>query len=131
MFIVIGVILLLIAGFAAIQLFPLYWDHWNLEKTIENEMLNRLVPPYKDIEVGITQKIISVLNDIGALYEKEYIKVEVLPDNSRVSVEVWYSRSHHVPFYQNPKQFYIKLEHATILPKKIDIPTRAPLPNIE
>ena len=130
-FIVIGVVILVIAAFAFIQLFPLYWDNWNLKDSIKSEMLNRLVPPYKDIEVNIRQKIIRELDKIGAQYEEEYVKVEVKPDNSKVFVEVWYSRAHHLPFYQNPKQFYLNLQHATILPKKIDIPTRAPLPNIE
>ncbi|MCP4399980.1 MAG: hypothetical protein GY801_22070 [bacterium] len=130
-FIVIGVVLLAIAAFAAMQLFPLYWDHWNFEDTVENEMLHGLVPPYTDVEGTIAKKIVSLLKNIGADYKEEHIKVEVLPNNSKVFVEVWYTRSHHLPFYQNPKQFYLKSEHATILPKKINIPTRAPLPNVE
>ena len=129
--ITIALIFLAIAAFAAIQIFPLYWDHWNFEDTVENEMLNRLVPPYSEIESTITQKITRELDGIKAQYSEEHIKVEVLPDNSKVFVEVWYSRPHHLPFYQNPKQFYFKAEHATILPKKIDIPTRAPIPDME
>ncbi len=67
---------------------------------------------------------------MGAQYEEEHIRVDVKDDRT-IHVEVWYSRPHHLPLYQNPKQFYIKVEHRSLLPKSIEIPKRTPIEGIQ
>jgi hypothetical protein len=48
---------------------------------------------------------------MGAEYKEEHIKIEVSDNNKRMHVEVWFSKSHSLPLYQNPKQFYVTLDH--------------------
>jgi hypothetical protein len=63
-----------------------------------------------------------------------HIKVVLTPKTKRISAEVWYSRQHSVPLYQNPKEFYINAEQAAIispikekLQDKIKRPTLPPI----
>lgn len=128
--VVILVLLLAVVGYAAIQLAPLHWDHANFEERVKETMISGLVPPFKDVEATVRQKIVGLLDEMGAKYEKEHIKIEISEDNRKIHVEVWYSRKHGLPLYQNPKQFYTKLDHTSILPK-LDLPKRTPLPDID
>ena len=125
---IIGILILAVLVYAGVQLFPLYWDHGKLEETVRTTMISALVPPYKDVDSNVKQTIITLLDEMGAQYEKEHVKVEVSSDNKSIHVEIWYSRTHHLPLYPNPKRFYSKLDHTSILPKAIDIPKRTPLP---
>ncbi len=129
--IVILVLLAVVIIFAATQLAPLSWDHANFEQALQTAMVSSMVPPYDNVEETVRQKIRSLLNDMGAQYQDEHIKVEVTENNERINVEVWYSRIHSLPFYQNPKQFYVNLSHKSLLPKKINIPERSPLPKLD
>ncbi|PIE36015.1 hypothetical protein CSA56_01745 [candidate division KSB3 bacterium] len=129
--IIIVVLVIAIIGFAAIQLAPLYWDHANIEQVVHTTMISEMVPPYQGVEAKVAQKIMSELDVRGALYEKEHIRVHVNDADQTIQVEMWYSRPHHLPFYQNPKLFYLKLRHKPMLPKSINIPTPRPLPKIE
>lgn len=131
---IITVIILLILAvliYVGIQLFPLYWDHWDFEETVRTTMISTLVPPYKDVDPKVKQTIVRLLDEMGAQYEKEHVKVEVSSDNKTIHVEVWYSRSHHLPLYSNPKRFYINVDHTSILPKSIELPKRTPLEGIK
>lgn len=120
------VIVLAIIIFVAVQLFPLYWDHWNFEEALTATLKLELVPPYEEVENTIRTNIINLLNDMGAQYEEDHIIVTVTPKNMRIRAEVWYSRPHHLPLYPNPKQFYIKVEHTAIvsgIKDKLKLPT--------
>ncbi len=128
--IIIIVLILLIIGFAASQLAPLHWDHANFKQAVQTTMISEMVPPYKGVKETVTQKITAELDGMGALYKKEYIQVDINDTDRTIQVEVWYSRPHHLPFYQNPKQFYLKLRHKPMLPR-VNIPTPRPLPDLE
>jgi hypothetical protein len=129
--VIIVVILLAIAGYAAIQLAPIHWDHANFEKRVEESAISRLTPPFTNVENTVKNEIVGLLDGMGATYEKDHIKVEVSEDNRKIHVEVWYSRSHALPLYQNPKEFYTKFDHKSILPKTLNLPKKTPLPDID
>jgi hypothetical protein len=119
-----------IAGYAASQLFPLYYAHWDLEQGIQTTLMGALTPPYTDVVPKVTQAVTQMLDKLGAQYAKEQVKVELSSDNKTIQVEVWYARPHHLPFYPNPKRFYVKVTHTALLPispKTVEIPTRPPL----
>jgi len=124
------IVILAVLAYVGVQLFPLYWDHWDFEDTVRTAMISALVPPYKDVDSKVKQTIITLLDEMGAQYEKEHVKVEVESNNKKIHVEVWYSRSHHLPVYPNPKGFYINIDHAPLLPT-IKLPKRTPLKGIE
>jgi hypothetical protein len=129
--VIIGVILVAIAAYAAIQLAPMHWDHANFEERVKESAISRLVPPFTDVETTVRNDLAGLLDAMGAAYEKDHIKVEVSEDNKTIHVEVWYSRSHALPLYQNPKQFYTKFDHTSMLPKTLNIPKRTPLPDVD
>ena len=122
--IIIIVLVLVIGGYAGFQLFPLYWDHWNFEDTVRTVIT---APTGKDVEAGVKQQIMQLLDRMGAQYQPEHVRVDVNTEQKSIEVEVWYTRPHHLPLYPNPKQFYLKLRQASILPK-INLPQRTPLP---
>ncbi len=102
------------AIFAAVQLVPIYWDHWDFEDSVNTEVQFAFVK-YKgsDIQGLLESEFTRLLTKMGAEYEKKNIKVKV--DKKKIHVEIWYSRSHSLPFYPpNPKQFYINIENAPL-----------------
>jgi hypothetical protein len=124
-------LILAVVVYAGVQLFPLYWDHWNFEEAVRTTMIATLVPPYKDVDSKVKQAIMTLLDNMGAQYEKEYVKVEVSSNHKTIHVQVWYARSHHLPLYPNPKRFYLNSDYTSLLPKSIELPTRPPLQGIE
>ena len=131
---VILLLILAIAAYAGVQLFPLYWDHGNLEKAVQTTMMSVLVPPYKDVVSKVKQAIMTLLDNMKAQYEKEQVKVELSSNNKTIQVEVWYARAHHLPLYPNPKRFHLKVEHTSLLPispKTLELPTRPPVQESE
>lgn len=122
--IIVIVLVLLIGGYAGWQLFPLYWDHWNFEDTVRSIMS---APTGNDVEASVKQQIMQLLDKMGAQYQENHVRVVVNTEQKSIEVEVWYARPHHLPLYPNPKQFYLKLRQASILPK-INLPQRTPLP---
>lgn len=129
--VIIVVILLAIAGYAVVQIAPLHWDHANFKERVEESAISRLVPPFNDVEATVRNDLAGLLDAMGATYDKDHIKIEISEDNRKIHVEVWYSRKHGLPLYQNPKQFYTKFDHTTILPKTLNLPKRTPLPDID
>ena len=123
-------VLLAIGAYAGIQLFPLYWDHWNFEETAETQMVATLASARENIDATIKQQIVQLLDNMGAQYQPEHVRVALSTDQKSVQVEVWYARPHHLPLYPNPKQFYLKLEHKLLLPK-LNLPQPTPLPQTE
>jgi hypothetical protein len=119
--IILFVIVAALGVYAAFQIMPLSWDHARFEQLAKGAMMTALVPPYTNVEETVKKQIAALLDNMHATYQPEYIKVTVSEDFKKIQAEVWYSRSHGLPFYQNPKQFYSKLEHASLLPK-INLP---------
>ena len=123
-------VIVVIGIFVGFQILPLRWDHAKFGQQVQTVMISTLVPPYKDVAATVTQKITTLLDSMGARYQKEHIQVEVGAENKNLHVRVWYTRPHHLPLYQNPKQFYLELDHTPLLPQ-INIPKRATIPPIE
>lgn len=128
--IILLVIVAAVGAYAAFQIMPLSWDHARFEQLAKDAMVTALVPPYTNVEETVKKQIAGLLDDIHAQYEPEHIKVTVTSDFKKIQAEVWYARSHGVPFYQNPKQFYSKLEHTSILPK-INLPKPPTMPPLD
>lgn len=127
---IILLVILAIGAYAGIQLFPLYWDHWNFEKAAQSQMVATLASARENIEATVKQQIVQLLDNMGAQYQPEYVRAALSSDQKSMQVEVWYARPHHLPLYPNPKQFYVKLEHALLLPK-LNLPQPTPLPQTE
>lgn len=108
---IIVVLVIVVVIFVGYQIGMLQLAYMNVKEKTRTEMIYALVPPYEDVDTKVRNKIIELLNEIGAEYKDEHIKIEISDDNKRMHVEIWYSKSHHVPLYQNPKQFYITLDH--------------------
>lgn len=123
-------VVLAIGAYAGIQLFPLYWDHWNFEEAAQSQMVATLASAKQDLEATVKQQIVQLLDNMGAQYQPEHVRTALSSDQKSMQVEVWYARPHHLPLYPNPKQFYVKLEHALLLPK-LNLPQPTPLPQIE
>ena len=107
------IVVLVIAAvvFVVLQIAPMQWARANFKEKVMSEMMYTLVPPYKNVDEKVRNMIVELLDEMGAEYKDEYIKIEVSDNNKRIHVEVWYSKAHNLPFYQNPKQFYVNLDH--------------------
>ena len=130
MFLIVLLVVLAIGAYAGLQLFPLYWDHWNFEETAQSQMVATLASARDNIEATVKQQIVQLLDNMGAQYQPEHVRATLSSDQKSMQVEVWYARPHHLPLYPNPKQFYVKLEHALLLPK-LNLPQPTPLPQTE
>ena len=128
--VIIVLVVLAIGAYAGIQLFPLYWDHWNFEKTADSQTVATLASARQNIEATVKQQLVQLLDAMGAQYQPEHVRATLSSDQKSMRVEVWYARSHRLPFYPNPKQFYVKLEHALLLPK-LNLPQPTPLPQLD
>ncbi len=107
---IIALLILAAVVYTGIQLVPLYWAHWNFKDKVEEKVKFTFVNYSSNHEKKLRSEIISLLKDMGAEYEDKNVKVDVDPRQKKVKVEVWYSKSHNLPFYQNPKQFYVTAE---------------------
>ena len=98
-------------AYAAIQLAPMYWDNYNLRESVKEKMKFTFVrhPIYP--QETLENEIFDLLNAIDAQYEEGDVRVEVDKSNKEIYVDIWYGRSHKLPFYENPKEFHIELEY--------------------
>jgi hypothetical protein len=108
---IIVVLIITIVIFVGFQIGMLQLAYMNVREKTKAAMMYALVPPYEDVDSKVRDKAVELLNEIGAEYKEEHIKIEISDDNKRMHVEIWYSKSHSLPLYQNPKQFYITLDH--------------------
>jgi len=105
-FIILGAII-----YVGLQLVPVLWDHWNLEDDIMTKMKFAFINYRGDVKKQLTNDIYGLLDDIGAQYKKENVRITVDEQNKKILVKVWYSREHKVPYYPpNPWQFYLELK---------------------
>jgi hypothetical protein len=96
--------------YAAFQLVPIYWDHYNLRESVKEKVTFAFIHHPIYTQETVENQVYDLLDSIGAQYEEEDVRVEVDKLNKEIYVEIWYSRPHDLPFYQNPKEFHIELE---------------------
>lgn len=96
--------------FVGIQLVPIYWDHWNFKDNANTSVQYVFVRYPREQVKKLQGEIEGGLKAIGADYEEKNVIVNVDERKKTASVEVWYTRSHKVPFIQNPLQFYVTAE---------------------
>lgn len=113
---IIALIILGALAYIGIQLIPLYWDHWNFEDDVKSKVQFAYVNYDKNkVQEALTATIYSLLDEMGAQYEKKNVRVKVDQNTKKITVEIWYSRTHNLPIYPpNPKSFYIKEENTPI-----------------
>jgi len=103
--------LTILGGFVyiGIQLVPIYWDHYSLHESIRGKLEFAFVNHPRNTRTGIEHEIIKLLDSTDADYSREDVRVEVDRSEKTIHVDIWYTRSHELPFYQNPVEFYIGL----------------------
>lgn len=112
---IIALIIVAAVIYAAIQLIPIYWDHWNFEDDMKTQVRFLFVNVNQKRKEYLTDYAVKRLKEFGAKYdEKKGVMVEVDDPKKKAKVEIWYSRPHKLPLYPNPIQFYIKVESTTI-----------------
>jgi hypothetical protein len=96
--------------YVAVQLFPILWDHWDLEDSIETKVKFAFINHPNKVKEHLTSEITRLLKDIDAQYKKENLRIDVDEKQKRIVVKIWYSREHKVPYYPpNPWPFYIEI----------------------
>ena len=96
--------------YAGIQLLPIYWDHYNFVDTVRTEMKFAFVNYPRETQESLENVILSMLNSMDAEFEVENLTVRVDTVDKESYVDIVYWRSHHLPYYENPKKFHISLE---------------------
>lgn len=96
--------------YAAIHLLPMHWDHYNLRESAKEKVKFAFVHHPIYTQETLENQIFDLLNAIDAQYEEGDVNVEVDKLNKEIYVDIWYSRPHELPLYQNPKEFHIELE---------------------
>lgn len=105
---IIAVAILGVAIYVGVVMIPIYAAHYGLEDDIKEDILFASQRFRKDIEGEFTKTIYSYLDGMGAGYEKKNVRVKHDSGRKSVSVEVWYTRQHRIPFF--PTQFSVQLE---------------------
>ncbi len=108
---IIVVLIIAIVIYAGVQIGMLQLAYMNIKEKTKAEMIYALVPPYTDVAATVKNKIIGLLNESKVQYKEEQIIIEISDDNKSMKVKIWFAKSHSLPLYQNPKQFYIELDH--------------------
>ena len=108
---IIVVLILAIVIYAGVQIGMLQLAYMNIKEKTKTEMIYALVPPYTDVESNVRNKIVGLLDEANVQYNEEQIIIDVSSDNKSMKVKIWFAKPHHLPLYQNPKQFYIELDH--------------------
>jgi len=104
---IIAFVILAAVIYTAVVMVPIYAKRYSLEDKIKEDILFA-GQRFRDIPKDLTAKIYEYLDEMGAVYEKKNVKVKHNNSTKNVSVEVWYSMPHKLPFF--PKDFYIQLE---------------------
>jgi hypothetical protein len=106
------ILVLMIIGaliYSGFQLVPIYWDHYNLRESIKGRLEFAFVNYPRNTQRSIEHEIINLLNSTDADYARDDVKVQVDKSEKIIRVDIWYSRSHALPLYQNPIEFHIEL----------------------
>lgn len=107
---IIAVAILGAAIYAGVIMVPIYAAHYGLEDKIKEDILfaSQRFRRAKTIEEGIKKAIDGYLNEMEAEYEKKNVRVKHDSGKRSISVELWYTRQHKIPFF--PHQFSLQLE---------------------
>jgi hypothetical protein len=113
---IIAIVILIAVIYTGIQLIPIYLAQYNFEDKVKGEITLAFVNYPQDTQKKLESAIMGMLNDMGATYDKKNVRVKVGGDQSakKIVAEVWYSRTVDLPFFPNPKQFYVKVENKPI-----------------
>ena len=105
---IIAVAILAAAIYVGLIMIPIYAAHYGLEDDIKEDILFASQRFRGDIEEEFTKTIYSYLDEMGAEYDKKNVRDKHNSGRSSISVEVWYTRQHNIPFF--PHQFSVKME---------------------
>lgn len=111
--IVVILVVLIIAGliYVGFQIGLVQLAYMNIKEKTKAEMMYVMVPPFEDVESKVRQKIVGLLEEANAEYKDDQIVIELSENKRTMTVKIWFAKPHNLPFYQNPKQLYIELEH--------------------
>lgn len=93
-------------------LIPIYWDHWDFEDKVKTGVQFAHVNWPRDTKKNLEDHIIGLLSKMRAEYKTKDVKVKV--EGKKIDVEVWYARSHSLPFLTNPLPFYVKVQNTLL-----------------
>ena len=108
---IIVVLIIAIVIYAGVQIGMLQLAYMNIKEKTKAEMIYALVPPFEDVDTKVRNKIIGLLNESNVEYKEDQIIIDLSENNRSRKVRIWFAKSHGLPLYQNPKQFYIELDH--------------------
>jgi hypothetical protein len=114
---IVATLVLIALVYVGLQIIPMYYDHWTLQDKIKEDVdfaYVNLTGGEGTIQSKLNKLITSRLTAINAEFKKEQVKVTIPDGTKKITVEIWYTRTHKLPFYQNPKQFYYKYTSTTI-----------------
>jgi hypothetical protein len=113
---IIAIVILIAVIYTGIQVIPVYLANYNFEDKVKGEITLAFVNYPQDTQKKLEGAIMGMLNDMGATYDKKNVRVKVGgdPTGKKIVIEVWYSRTISLPFFPNPKQFYVKVENKPI-----------------
>jgi hypothetical protein len=110
---VVAIAILVAVIYAGFQLIPVYWAHWNFEDKVKQKVLYAF-NNYTDVEKELYNEITRMLDRMGVTYDKKNVRVKIDKQTKKIQVEVWYSRTVNLPFFPNPKQFYVKVANVPL-----------------
>ena len=105
---ILAVAILAVAIYVGVVMIPIYAAHYSLEDDIKEDILFASQRFRKDIEEEFTKTIYSYLDAMKVEYDKKNVRVKHDPGRSSISVDIWYTREHKIPFF--PHQFSVHLE---------------------
>lgn len=111
------IVILAIVGamiFVGIQLIPIFWDHANLRDDILTVLRFAFVNYPQNTKERVTEDVKKLLTKSKAEYKDKDLKIEMKQEEKYLKVQIWYSRTHKVPFFQNPKQFYLEVDNREV-----------------
>jgi hypothetical protein len=112
---IIAIIILGVFVYTAIQLVPIYWGHWNFQDSVDTRVQFAFVNYPSKTKENLERDVFRLLDGMkNVQYEKKNVKIDVDGKKKKVVIEVWYSRKHDLPFYPNPKEFYIRSENTPL-----------------
>lgn len=122
-----GLGILVFAAFQVVLLISLQREHQTFKDAVETRIQSLSIVNLPDTQDTLTKEISTILDDIKAQYEPHHIQVNIEENTRKLSVQVWYSRSHNGLVISNPKQFYVHTEKTGLI-VQAPTPTPAPVP---
>jgi thioredoxin 1 len=92
------------------QRFLLAREHDNFTRTVETEVQSISTLHIPDTKTILTQRIYSLLDEVGANYEPHHVRVDIAREQQRMQVQIWYQRPLFGWLPQSQKMFYASAE---------------------